>query len=69
VHLSNFMHNISQRIISNYAIVYNEAICGGIAVGTFSLQSNSLRTSTVALLIVLPRAIDKSRTDHFVENS
>jgi len=29
-----------------------------VFMGTFSLQSNSMRTSTVALLMVLPRVID-----------
>jgi len=29
-HLSNFAHNVGQRIVLNYAIVYNEAVCGGI---------------------------------------
>jgi len=29
-----------------------------VFMGTFSLLSNSMRTSTIALLIVLPRAID-----------
>jgi len=29
-HLGNFAHNVGQRIVLNYAIVHNEAVCGGI---------------------------------------
>jgi len=30
LHLGNFAHNMSQRIVLNHAVVYNEAVCGGI---------------------------------------
>jgi len=30
LHLGNFAHNISQRIVLNYAIMYNETVRGGI---------------------------------------
>jgi len=29
-HLGNFAHNVGQRIVLNHAIVYNEAVRGGI---------------------------------------
>jgi len=54
-HLGNFVYNVGQRIVLNHAIVYNEAVHSDIhdtfIHGTFSLHSNSMRTSTVALLI------------------
>jgi len=50
-HLGNFAHNIDQRIILNHAMVNIMRQYTVVFMSTFSLQLNSMRMSTVALLI------------------
>jgi len=58
-HLGNFAHNVDQRIVPNHAIVYNEAVCGGIHGYVFLTIEFCAHVHSCALdRFVLPRAID-----------
>jgi len=56
-HLDNFAHNVGQRIVLNHAIMYNEAVCGGIH-GYILLTIEFYVHSCTLDLFVLPKAID-----------
>jgi len=58
-HFGNFAHNIGQRIVLNHAIVYNEAVRGGIHGYIFLTIEFYAHIHSYALdRFVLPRAID-----------